>query len=188
MTTVVSFKNGTHGSWCFSNKTCIIFKNYIIIIEYRKKVSKNNSRKLKKKNKTIIKDRYFRFQTWGCQNVYDEVLLGWFKFQTKIPSPFGVTFNDKRVTKILPPFTPFSKDEGLRDIGHSMSIGNLILGANSVTISYLIHYDNLLQLRQILLQNLTAILLQNETEVYYKMRLVFYYKMRRLLQIATLQI
>ena len=69
-----------------------------------------------------------------------------------------------------------------------MSIGNLILGANSVTISYLIHYDSLLQLRQILLQNLTAILLQNETEVYYKMRLGFYYKIRRLLQIATLQI
>ena len=59
-----------------------------------------------------------------------------------------------------------------------MSITNLILGANSVTISYLIHYDSLLQ---------------NETEVYYKMRLVFYYKMRQfyhkirqLLQIAMI--
>ena len=31
-----------------------------------------------------------------------------------------------------------SKDEGLKDIGRSMSIGNLILGVNSVTASYLI--------------------------------------------------
>ena len=35
--------------------------------------------------------------------------------------------------------------EGLRDIGHSMNIGDLILGVNSVTISYLINYDSLLQ-------------------------------------------
>ena len=87
-----------------------------------------------------------------------------------------------------------------------MSIGNLILGVNSFTFSYLIHYDSLLQ-------NATAILLQNVTGVYYEMRQVFYYKMwqfyyktdsyykmrrfyykmdsyykmRRLLQIATVQ-
>ena len=54
-----------------------------------------------------------------------------------------------------------------------MSIGNLILGVNSFTFSYLIHYDSLLQ-------NATAILLQNVTEVYYKMRQIFYYKMRQL--------
>ena len=81
---------------------------------------------------------------------------------------------------------PLSKDEELRDIGHSMSMGNLIWGANSVTVSYLIHYDTLLQ-------NATAILLQNAKEVYYKKRQVFYYKMRQfyykmrqLLQIATI--
>ena len=55
-----------------------------------------------------------------------------------------------------------------------MSIGNLILGVNSVTVSYLIHYDSLLQ-------NATTILLQNATEVYYKMSQIFYYKMRQLL-------
>ena len=33
------------------------------LIEQGKKVSKNNSKKLNKKNKTIFKDRYFRFQT-----------------------------------------------------------------------------------------------------------------------------
>ena len=52
-----------------------------------------------------------------------------------------------------------------------MSIRNLILGVNSVTVSYLIYYDSLLQ-------NTIAILLQNATEVYYKMRQVFYYKIR----------
>ena len=50
-----------------------------------------------------------------------------------------------RVTKIPPPSPPLSKDKGLRDIGHIMSIRNLILGINSVTVSYLIHYDSLLQ-------------------------------------------
>ena len=44
-----------------------------------------------------------------------------------------------------------------------MNIGNLILGVNNVTVSYLIQYGNLLQ---------------NATEIYYKMRQVFYYKMR----------
>ena len=59
-----------------------------------------------------------------------------------------------------------------------MSKGNLILGVNSATDSYLIYYDSLLQ---------------NATERFYKMRQVFYYKtrqlyykMRQLLQIATI--
>ena len=34
----------------------------------------------------------------------------------------------ERVTKISPPIPPLSKDEGLGDIGHIMSIGNLTLG------------------------------------------------------------
>ena len=67
-----------------------------------------------------------------------------------------------KVTKILPLSSPLSKGEGQRDIGYSMSIANLILGVNSATVSYLIHYDNLLQ----------------NTTYYYKMRQIFYYKMR----------
>ena len=68
--------------------------------------------------------------------------------------------------------------EGLKDIGHIVSIDNLILGVNSVTASYLIHYDSLLQnATAILLQNATAIILQNATDVCYKMR--------QLLQIVT---
>ena len=58
------------------------------------------------------------------QNVFNEVLLAWFKFQANTPSLFGVSV--------------------LTDIGHSMS-RNLILGVSSVTVSHLINYDNLLQ-------------------------------------------
>ena len=52
-----------------------------------------------------------------------------------------------------------------------MSIGNLTFGVNSVTISYLIRYNSLLQKAT---QNATAILLQNATEVYYKSCQVFF--------------
>ena len=58
--------------------------------------------------------------------------------------PFWSMFSG-RMTEIPPPSPLLSKDEGLRDIEHIMSIGNLILGVNSVTVSYLIHYDSLLQ-------------------------------------------
>ena len=64
-----------------------------------------------------------------------------------------------RATEIRPPFPSLLKVEELRDIGHSMSIGNLILSANSVTVSYLIYLTVYYTMRQILLQNATAILL-----------------------------
>ena len=51
----------------------------------------------------------------------------------------------RRVTKIPPLYPPPSEDEGLKDIGHIMTIGNLILGVNSVTVSYLVHYNSSLQ-------------------------------------------
>ena len=41
--------------------------------------------------------------------------------------------------------SPLSKDEGLKNVGHSMSIRNLIFGVNNVTVSDLIRYDSLLQ-------------------------------------------
>ena len=110
-----------------------------------------------------------------------------------------------RVTKIPPPFPPLSKDEGLRDIGHIMSIGNLILDVNNVAVSYLIRYDSLLQnvtdiitkcdskfitkCHRSLLENASGFLLQNATILlqcnsYYKLR-QFCYKVRQLLQNAT---
>ena len=63
-------------------------------------------------------------------------------------------------TPLLAP--PHFKVDVLRDTGNSMSIGNLILSVSSATVSYLIHYDSLLQNTTVLLQN-TTVLLQNAT-------------------------
>ena len=49
------------------------------------------------------------------------------------------------VRKIPPPLPLLSKDEGLKDSGHIINIGNLVLGVNSVTVSYLIDYESFLQ-------------------------------------------
>ena len=76
--------------------------------------------------------------------------------------PFWLYAQEERQKSPLPPLR--SQNEGLRDIGHSMGIGNLILGVNSVTVSHLIHYDSLLQ---------------NAVEVCYKMCQAFYHKMRQ---------
>ena len=99
------------------------------------------------------------------------------------------SMHSRRVTKIHPSSPSLSKDEGLRDIGHSMRIGNLIFSVSSATVSYFIRYDVLLQNAtdiitkeaislQNILQNVSGFLLQNAT--------VNYYKMRQLLQIATI--
>ena len=78
-----------------------------------------------------------------CQNVSNEVLLAWFKFQEKIPSHSGV-YVQGEWRRYTPSSPPLSKDEELKDIGHSMGIRNLILDVNSVTVSCLIRYDSLL--------------------------------------------
>ena len=77
-----------------------------------------------------------------------------------------------------------------------MSIENLILGINSVTVSYLIRYDSLLQNAADIITKWGIILLDiitKATEVYYKIGQVlyykmrqFYYKMQQLLQIVTI--
>ena len=104
-------------------------------------------------------------------------MLAWFKFQAKIRSRSRVCVQGEW-QKYTPPCPPLSNDEGLRDIGHSMSIRNLILGVNSVTVSYLIHYNSLVQ-------NAIAILLQKARDVFYEIGQAFYYKIRELLQNAN---
>ena len=168
----------------------------------------NRIQKRVSKNKSIKLD--FRFQTWVCQNVSNEVLLASFKFQAKIPSHSGVCVQGEwKKNTTFPPL------HSLRDIGHSMSIGNLILDVNSVTVSYLILYDSLLQnatdiitncdsyfitkCNRSLLQNASGFLLQNATVLLQNVTVITncddfitwcdsYYKMRRLLKIATLHI
>ena len=78
-----------------------------------------------------------------------------------------------------------------------MNIGNLILGVNSATVSYLIRYDSLLQnlldvitkCDRNLLQNASGFLLQNATVIAncgdFIAKCDRYYKMQRLLQITT---
>ena len=131
-----------------------------------------------------------------CQNVSNEVLLTWFKFRAKIRSCSEVCVQGEW-QKYTPLSPPLSTDKGLKDIGLSMSIRNLVLDVSSVTASYLIIYDSLLQnatdiitkcdrsflwnASSFLLQNAT-VLLQNVTvitncydfitkcDVYYKLR------------------
>ena len=67
----------------------------------------------------------------------------------------------------------------LRDFGHSMSIVLDTKKSSAVPVSYLIHYENLLQ-------NKTIVLLENALKVYYKVRQAFCYKMLHLLQNATI--
>ena len=107
----------------------------------------------------------------------------------KNPNPFWSA--QEEWLKYTCPSTPLSKEEGLKDIGHNMSIGNLILVVNSVMVSYLICYNSLLQnatdvttkcdscfitkCDRSLLQNASVFLLQNATvitkfDVYYKLR------------------
>ena len=99
------------------------------------------------------------------QNVNNEVLLAWFKFQAKIPSRSGVCVQ-REWQKYTSPSPPLSKDEGLKNIEHSMSIRNLIFGVN-IWFVLTVYYK------------MWQMLLQNATEVYYKMRQVFYHKMRQ---------
>ena len=112
------------------------------------------------------------------QNVNNEVLLAWFKFQEKNPGRSGVCVQ-REWEKYTPPSPPPSKGEGPKNIGHSMSIRNQVFGVNSVTVSYLIRYDSLLQnatdvitkcatyfitkCKRRLLQNAAGFLLQNVT-------------------------
>ena len=106
-----------------------------------------------------------------------------------------------RVRKRYLSLPPLSKDEALKNTGHSMSIRNLIFGVNSVTVSYLIRYDSLLQNAtdvitkcdsyfitkrdRSLLQYAPGFLLQNATVI---TKCDNYYKMRLLLQMTTVHI
>ena len=79
-----------------------------------------------------------------CENVSNEVLLAWFKFQAKNSKLFW-SMGSGRMTKYTPLSPPLSTDKGLKDIRHSMRIRNLMFGDSCVIVSYLILCDSLLQ-------------------------------------------
>ena len=110
----------------------------------------------------------------------------------KNPNPFWSA--QEEWLKYTCPSTPLSKEEGLKDIGHNMSIGNLILVVNSVMVSYLICYNSLLQnatdvttkCDSCFITKCDRSLLQNAS-VFFITKCDSYYKIRRLLQIETVQ-
>ena len=72
------------------------------------------------------------------QNVTNKGILTWFKLQQKSQAILEYGFSES----YKPSFSSLlSNDERLREI-HIISIENLILGVNSVMVSYLIHYDS----------------------------------------------
>ena len=116
-------------------------------------------------------------------------MLAWFKFQAKIPSHSGVCFQEEW-QKYTPSFPPLSKNEGLKNIGHIMSIRNLIFGVNSVTVSDLIGYDSLLQNATDVITKCVRFFITKCDRFITKCddcitKCDSYYKMRRLLQLAT---
>ena len=66
-----------------------------------------------------------------------------------------------------------------------MSIRNLILGVNSVTVAYLIHYDSLLQNATDFTTNCDSNLLQNASGFLLQSAIVLL-QMRQLLKIVTI--
>ena len=154
--------------------------------------------KSKKKNQNNRQRRMFQISNLSvpkcfCQN---EVLSAWFKFQVKIPTCSGVRRESDKNTPVPP--TPLSKDEGLKDIRHSMSIRNQFLVVNSVTVSYLTRYDSLLQNGTDIITKCDSYFITKcvrffitkcdslitKCDSFNKLRQL-YYKMRGLLQIVT---
>ena len=92
------------------------------------------------------------------------------------------------------------KDEGPKNIGDSMNIGNLILGVNGVTVSYLILYGSLLPNATGIITNCDRGFLQKRQKFFITKCHSYsscdnfivicdsYYKIPRLLQIVTVQL
>ena len=108
----------------------------------------------------------------------------------EISKPFWSMRSERVWQKYTPPSSPLSKDKGLKNIGHSVSIRNLIFGVSSVTVSGFTRYDSLLQ-------NATDVITKcvwffitkcdsfiTKCNTYYKIPR-FCYKMRQLLENAT---
>ena len=112
-------------------------------------------------------------------------MSAWFKFQTH----FGVSLQGEwqKYTRLC---TVLSKDEGPKNIGDSMNIGNLILGVNGVTVSYLILYGSLLPNATGIITNCERSFLQKRQKFFITKCQLFqlrqlYCNMRQLLQNST---
>ena len=119
------------------------------------------------------------------QNVNNEVLSAWFKFQAKIPSRSGVCVQ-REWQKYTSPSPPLSKDEGLKNIEHSMSIRNLIFGVNIwfvMTVYYKMWQFYYKTWQKFITKCVRFFIIKcdsfiTKSDSYYKMRR-FYYKLRQ---------
>ena len=112
-------------------------------------------------------------------------------FRQKFQAVLEYAFRECDKNTTLPRLRSLKTKE-LRDIRYSISIGNLILGFNSVKVSCLIHYDTLItKCCSYFITKCNKSLLQNASVITNCDDLIIkcdnYYKMRRLLQIATVQ-
>ena len=142
----------------------------------QKKVSKNNRKKLKK-TRQLSKADISDFKLECTKMFLMKCCYHGLNFIRKFQTVLKYTFIES--DKNTPPSPLLSKDEGLRDIGHNISIRNLILVASSVTVSYLIHHDSLLQNATDIITKSDSYLITKCGRSYYKMRQDFYYKLRR---------
>ena len=184
-----------HGTF---NSNKIYFVLIASLIEYRKELARITAKCYE--NKIIVKERCFRFQTCVCQEVSNEVSLAWFKFQAKITCCFGVRV-PWEWQKYTPPYPLLSKDEGLSNIGHSISIGNVILGVDSVIFDSLWQFIAkcgcyfIIKCDRSLLQNASGFLLRDTTVVLQNATgitncddcITKFLRLLHLLNIATLQ-
>ena len=93
-------------------------------------------------------------------------------FRQKFQAVLEYTFRESD-RNTPPPSPSLSKDEELKNIGHSMSIRNLISGVNSVAVSYLIRYDSLLQNATDFITKCGTYFITKCDRFYHKMRQVF---------------
>ena len=126
----------------------------------------------------LVKDRYFRFQTWVCENVSNEVLLAWFKLQTKTPRCSGVSVQWAWQKSLLPP-RRFLKTKTKGIFRLRLQCYGFIFDSLWQFITKCDRYYYKMQ---------PLFYYKNTKEVYYKMRQVFYYKMQQLLEIATISL
>ena len=134
--------------------------------------------KKRQSSKTDISD----FQL-GCTKTFPmKVCYHGSNFRQKFQAVLEYAFRECDKNTTLPRLRSLKTKE-LRDIRYSISIGNLILGFNSVKVSCLVHYDTLItkcdgyyyKMQQKFITKCVS---------YYKLRRS-YYKMRQLLQNAT---
>ena len=115
----------------------------------------------------MLNQKYFKFWTWVCQSVSKEISFSEPKNQGKISSYSEYWIQGREYLYTHPLRT---KCWGILDITWTWCRHKEICfwETRVVTVSYLVHYETLLQNATDIITNATAILLQNAKKIYYK--------------------